>query len=168
MIRPKPVARAASVILAALALAGCEATGGAVGLNGPRIAEVEAPDASFADNIGSLSEVVRRNPGAAEPYNTRGAAYARAGKFQEAIADFSQAIRINPQYAAAYTNRALALRQSGKNEPAPSPPTPTTRRPTLAAPICCAPRAICPTPWPISTRPSASTRKAPRPSMPAA
>ena len=99
-------------------LTGCETTTGTVGLAGPRIAEVETPDASFTDNIGSLTEVVRRNPNSAEPYNTRGSAYARAGRYQEAITDFTQAIRIDQNYAAAYINRALAYRQTNRNDQA--------------------------------------------------
>jgi uncharacterized protein YcfL len=64
----------ASVTITALLLAGCGSTGTNVFATGPRIAEVEAPDASFSENIASLSDVVKRNPESAEAYNTRGAA----------------------------------------------------------------------------------------------
>src|SRR5260370_39461736 len=80
----------AALALTAAGLAGCETTGTMVS-RGTGVAEVvnETPQASSA-NIASLTEVVQRNPGSAEAYNTRGVAYARIGKFEEAIADFTQ------------------------------------------------------------------------------
>ena len=98
----------------ALALTGCETVSRG---SGAGIAEV-VDDKSGAQqvNIESLSDVIAKNPNDANAYNTRGAAYARVGRYQNAIDDFTAAIRINPNYAAAYTNRALALRQTGKND----------------------------------------------------
>ena len=116
----RPMISVAVAMAAGILLGGCEMSlggvGGGLSASTPRIAEVEAPDASFSQNISSLSDVVKRNPNAPEPYNTRGAAYARAGRYQDAIADFSQAIRLDPNHASAYTNRALAERQIGKND----------------------------------------------------
>ena len=104
----------AAVAAVGILLGGCEMNLGSFnGLSNsaarPRIAETEAPDASFSDNIASLTDVVKRNPNSPEAYNTRGAAYARAGRYQEAVTDFSQAIRLDPNHASAYTNRALAF-----------------------------------------------------------
>ena len=90
----------ATVATCALLLAGCETMSSGFGNSGPKIAEVEAPDASFSENIESLSEVVKRNPNSAEAYNTRGTAFARVGRYPEAIADFTQAIRLDPNHAA--------------------------------------------------------------------
>ena len=104
--------------LAALGLAGCSETVGTVASSGPRVAEVE-PDTTGAasGNIASLSEVIERHPTDPVAYNTRGIAYAKAGKYQSAIDDFSKAIELDPKFAGAYTNRALAFRQLGKDVP---------------------------------------------------
>ena len=116
--RARPLISLAVVTAAGLMLGGCDVGlgGGGLSASSPRIAEVEAPDGSFSQNITSLNDVVKRNPNAPEPYNTRGAAFARAGRYQDAINDFSQAIRLDPNHASAYTNRALAERQIGKND----------------------------------------------------
>jgi tetratricopeptide (TPR) repeat protein len=99
-----------------LALAGCETVNRASGGN---VAEfVDDKSGAQATNISSLSDVVASNPNDPNAYNTRGAAYARVGRFQDAITDFSKAVQLNPGYAAAYTNRALAYRQIGKNQEA--------------------------------------------------
>src|SRR5689334_5631785 len=87
----------------ALALAGCETISSVT--SSPRVAEVE-DDAAGAQavNIASLSDVVARNPNDPQAYNTRGAAYARVGRYREAIQDFDKAVQLNPNLAAAYTN----------------------------------------------------------------
>ncbi|HUN11070.1 MAG TPA: tetratricopeptide repeat protein, partial [Rhabdaerophilum sp.] len=105
------------VAVLASALAACETVSS---LNPTGIAEVDdaANSQAAATNIGSLSEVIRANPSDPQAYNTRGAAYARSGKFQDAIADFNKAVQLNPNYAAAYNNRALAFRQIGRNDAA--------------------------------------------------
>jgi tetratricopeptide (TPR) repeat protein len=105
---------AAALMCFAMALAGCETVSRG---SGPSVAEVEDDKATAAVNR-SLTEVIERNPSDASAYNTRGAAYARSGRYQDAIADFSKAIQINPGYAAAYANRALAYRQTGRNDAA--------------------------------------------------
>ena len=94
----------AAVAAVSLVLGGCEMNLGSLNsapASRARIAETEAPDAAFSDNIASLTDVVKRNPNSPEPYNTRGAAYARAGRYQEAVNDFSQAIRLDPNHASA-------------------------------------------------------------------
>ncbi|MDF2813678.1 MAG: tetratricopeptide repeat protein, partial [Microvirga sp.] len=94
----------------ALGLAGCDATtGGSV----RRIAVVEEDTQGTSSvNIASLSDVIQRNPSDPGAYNTRGAAYARVGRYSDAISDFNRAVQIDPNYAPAYTNRALAFRQT--------------------------------------------------------
>ena len=69
-------------------------------------------------NITSLTDVIQRNPNDAAAYVTRGAAYARAGQFNDAIGDFTKAVQIDPNSASAYNNRALANRQIGRNDAA--------------------------------------------------
>lgn len=103
------------VTLLALALAGCE-TVGSVGSVGTGVAEVVTPTKDTTVNIESLSDVVAHNPSDPEAYNTRGAAYARIGKFSDAIADFTKAVQLDPNNAAAFTNRALAYRQTKHND----------------------------------------------------
>jgi cytochrome c-type biogenesis protein CcmH/NrfG len=87
----------------AVALAGCGTFDGGVGgagQRGPRFAELDDPNNAnpnaSQNNIGSLTEVITRNPNDATAYNTRGAAYARAGRFNEAISDFNRAIQLDP------------------------------------------------------------------------
>ena len=106
-----------AVALTAVALGGCETVGSAAG--GRQYAVLEADTTGATNvNIASLSEVVQRNPNDAAAYNTRGAAYARAGQFGDAIGDFSKAIQIDPNSGSAYNNRALAYRQTGRNDAA--------------------------------------------------
>ena len=69
-------------------------------------------------NISSLTEVIQRNPSDPSAYNTRGAAYARVGRYGDAISDFNQALQLDPNYAPAYANRALAFRQTNRNDQA--------------------------------------------------
>src|SRR5919199_4187663 len=83
----------------------------------PQVAvlEQESKETTSA-NIGSLSEVIQRNPNDPSAYNTRGAAYAKVGQYGDAIADFNKAVQIDPNYAPAYTNRGLAFRQTNRND----------------------------------------------------
>ena len=108
----------ALVLGSLVSLAGC-AGGTMVGSGGftrsaTPIAEYETADASASANLASLTDVVQRNPSDAGALNTRGAAYARIGRYQEAIADFNAALKIEPNMATALTNRALANRQIGR------------------------------------------------------
>ncbi|HEU6442049.1 MAG TPA: tetratricopeptide repeat protein, partial [Microvirga sp.] len=106
-----------SLTLTALSLAACSTVGG--GAPTQRIAVVEEDTQGTSQvNIASLSDVIQRNPNDPGAYNTRGAAYARIGRYSDAIADFSKAIQLDPNYAPAYTNRALALRQTNRNDQA--------------------------------------------------
>ncbi|MGL4240000.1 MAG: tetratricopeptide repeat protein, partial [Beijerinckiaceae bacterium] len=89
------IAGPAAAALLALALAGCETVGSGVQVRGPQFAEVDDPQSAnpnaASNNIASLTEVVNRNPNDATAYNTRGAAFARAGRYGEAIRDFDRA-----------------------------------------------------------------------------
>jgi tetratricopeptide (TPR) repeat protein len=97
--------RAGIATLVLLSLAGCETATG-IRPPGRGIAEISDADSrSSAANIESLTDVIKRNPSSAEAYNTRGAAYARAGNFSDAVNDFSQAINLDPNSAAATIRR---------------------------------------------------------------
>ncbi len=134
----------------ALTLAACGTMDGGVnGARGPRFAELDDPNNAnpnaASNNIASLTEVVNRNPNDALALNTRGAAYARAGRFSEAIADFNRAIQLDPNLAPAFLNRGLANRQTGKADLAmqdfnrPSRSTPITAPPIWRAATWCGP-----------------------------
>ena len=67
----------------ALALAGCDTVSNLS--SQPAVAELDTRDQADASvNIASLSDVVSRNPNDPGAYNTRGAAYARTGRFSDA------------------------------------------------------------------------------------
>src|SRR5918998_2689264 len=105
-----------SLTLVALGLSACGTTS-----SGPaqRIAVVEEDTQGTSSvNIASLSDVIQRNPNDPGAYNTRGAAYARLGRYSDAMTDFTKAVQIDPNHAPAYTNRALALRQTNRNDQA--------------------------------------------------
>ena len=71
----------------AVALAGCDSVSGIS--SQPSVAVVDTNASADASvNIGSLSEVISRNPNDPGAYNTRGAAYARVGRYSDAIGDF--------------------------------------------------------------------------------
>lgn len=97
-----------AIILATSILAGCNAT------NSLQNSIKLDSDQDTQNNINSLTQVVTRNPGSAEAFNVRGAAYGRAGLTNEAFKDFSTAIKLDPQYFQAYANRALINRQMNK------------------------------------------------------
>src|SRR5829696_3913939 len=99
------------------ALAGCD-TASRLGPTAQiAVLEEESKETTSA-NLGSLSEVIQRNPNDPSAFNTRGAAYAKVGHYAEAIADFNKAVQIDPNNAPAYTNRALAHRQTNRNDAA--------------------------------------------------
>ena len=106
-----------AVLAAALALGGCE-TVGSINTTQAKYAELESDHTGQSENLSSLGELIARNPQDASAYNTRGAAYAKLGRYQDAVADFTRAVTIDPNLGAAYTNRALAYRQAGNNEAA--------------------------------------------------
>ena len=102
-------------LLLATAVAGCDTVGRTS--SGPRVAVLEDDKAGTSSiNIESLSDVIQRNPNDASAYNTRGAAYARVGRYGDAVNDFNKAIQVDPGNAPAYTNRALAFRQTNRND----------------------------------------------------
>src|SRR5690242_12606710 len=79
-----------TLTLVALGLAGCETVGGGVTRH---IAVVEEDTQGTSKvNIASLTDVITRNPSDPSAYNTRGAAYARVGRYGDAIADFTKAV----------------------------------------------------------------------------
>ena len=105
-----------TLVLVGLGLSACDTTSGG---SMRRIAVVEEDTQGTSKvNIASLSEVIQRNPNDPGAYNTRGAAYARVGRYSDAISDFNKAVQIDPNYAPAYTNRALAFRQTNRNDQA--------------------------------------------------
>jgi Tfp pilus assembly protein PilF len=55
-----------------------------------------------------FEEELKRNPQAAEAYNTRGTLRIEKGDLDLAIEDFNQAVRLNAKFAVAYDNRGLA------------------------------------------------------------
>ena len=103
------------LLLAALGLSACDT----VSRSGPSVAVLEDDSQGTSKvNISSLSEVIQRNPSDPSAYNTRGAAYARVGRYSDAVSDFNRALQIDPNYAPAYANRALAYRQTNRNDQA--------------------------------------------------
>src|SRR5688572_26599153 len=104
-------------IMLGLALAGCDTVGSVNRPAGVAVVEEQSKEASGA-NIGSLSEVIQRNPNDPSAFNTRGAAYARLARYSDAVNDFNKAVQIDPSYAPAYANRALAFRQTNRNDAA--------------------------------------------------
>src|SRR5688500_15590786 len=83
------------VVLATLTLAGCETMSRGSGPT-QRVAVLEEDaQGTSTVNIASLSEVIQRNPSDPGAYNTRGAAYARVGRYSDAIADFNKAIQFD-------------------------------------------------------------------------
>ena len=98
----------ALVMLAATALAGCQTAQ----VDSQFATTIEAEQGS-EQNIASLTNVIRSNPGDASAYNVRGSAFGRAGRYQEALRDFDRAIELNPRFFEAYANRALIHRFTG-------------------------------------------------------
>jgi tetratricopeptide (TPR) repeat protein len=52
------------------------------------------------------SDVIEKNPSAADAYTNRGRYYAERGKLELALSDFNESIRINPDQPYSYSNRA--------------------------------------------------------------
>lgn len=67
--------------------------------------------AIWRDSITLWDHEVKNFPGSPRGYNSRGSAYAEAGRLTEAMEDYNTAIRLKPDYAEAYVNRALAYRK---------------------------------------------------------
>jgi len=114
---PRRRAMTLAALAAGLALAGCDGMS-ALGSRSRAVPVVEMSEdcATIQANVASVSEVIQRNPNDPQGYNTRGAAYARCGRFQEAITDFGNALRADPAFYTAYLNRGLAYRQLGRTE----------------------------------------------------
>src|SRR5918911_154859 len=112
--------RFGGVVAASLGLAACQT---ASNMMAP---EVEL-SAGSPTNIQSLSEVVKSSPRDPGPYNTRGAAYAKAGRNniyrqtgqpQLAMADFNEAIRLRPNDALPHHSRGLLYQAAGQHQQA--------------------------------------------------
>ncbi len=64
--------------------------------------------------MGSLTKAIELNPGDAQSYSNRAAAYLIKGRPDLAIADTTRAIALNPRLAPAYDNRAVAYEKNGR------------------------------------------------------
>src|SRR5215213_9170234 len=104
-------------VLVGVALAGCDTVGSINRTGGVAVVEEQSKEASGA-NISSLSDVIQRNPSDPSAYNTRGAAYARIGRYGDAMSDFGKAVQIDPNYAPAYIGRGNLLRAQGQYQEA--------------------------------------------------
>lgn len=62
----------------------------------------------WKDEFGLWNDTVGKSPEKARPYNNRGNAYIKTGKFCHAIQDYDLAIQLEPNEAAYYLNRANA------------------------------------------------------------
>ncbi len=145
-----------ATVLTALTLAGCDTVSRATATR--QFAVVVADKSGATEvNIASLSDVIQRNPSDAAAYNTRGAAYARAGNYDSAIADFTKAIQLNPSSSSAYGNRRWPTASPDRNDAALQDFTKainadrTTRPPISAGPTCSGPSAT--TRRPTATQP---------------
>jgi tetratricopeptide (TPR) repeat protein len=75
----------------------------------------------FADPkkaIEYLSNAIKLQPDAANPYVNRGLVYHELGQYRRAIEDYSEAIRLKPDDAGAYNNRGNAYSKLGKYQDA--------------------------------------------------
>ncbi len=61
----------------------------------------------WSDEVVLCSDTVRKSPGKARPYGSRGLAYARRGMNKEALADFNRCLEIDPGYAEFYVSRGI-------------------------------------------------------------
>ena len=83
--------------------------------------------ASYAGEIETWKEEVRKNPDDAYAHFGLGYAYVISGKWKEAIKSYKQAIRINPDYAEAHYYLGVTFGNSGKYQEAIEPLKQATR-----------------------------------------
>ena len=67
----------------------------------------------WKNEITLWNDTVSGSPHKARPYDIRGIAYARHGKFAMAISDYNKAVEILPGFAEAYYNRGIAYAKLG-------------------------------------------------------
>jgi tetratricopeptide (TPR) repeat protein len=72
----------------------------------------------WKDEITLWSDVIKKSPKKARPYNNRGDDYLEQNKLQEAFSDFNKALELNPRFAMAYYNRANYYKKEGNFEKA--------------------------------------------------
>ena len=68
----------------------------------------------WKDELALWNDVVRKSPGRAIAFNSRGDAYLDNGDIGQALADYNKAIEINPLATEAYNNRGNLYKQQGK------------------------------------------------------
>lgn len=57
------------------------------------------------------AEAIRREPGKASHYSTRGQAHCRLEEYEQAAADFTEYIRLEPEEPEEYRGRGIALQR---------------------------------------------------------
>lgn len=89
----------------------------------PRTAEDRQVRESYFQRLGPIdrgieraTDVIRREPGQAAAYRSRGAAYSRQGEFARALADFDAALRLAPTDLSSHYQRGLTLVRLGQPE----------------------------------------------------
>ncbi len=67
----------------------------------------------WRDGYTLWNDTAQKSPHKVRPYNNRGLAYYRQGKFAQALLDFNKAIYINPDFAEGYNNRSVLYALKG-------------------------------------------------------
>ena len=69
----------------------------------------------WQDELTLWSDVMRKSPNKARPYNNRGVAYDKLGNFIQAVSDYNEAIARDPNSANAYNNRGVTCGKQGNS-----------------------------------------------------
>ncbi len=72
----------------------------------------------WKDKVLFWSDVVKKSPGKARPYNYLGLTYHRKGLEDEAISSFKKSISLNPYYANAHVNLGVSYFETGHTDKA--------------------------------------------------